>query len=421
MHAQRFRQTGRRRCCPQQTVAVAQGQASGPRGWDQWQTTAALLLRAALLWVPALSGCGDSPERSGPQPVYVFGFEPDTKTYSMRRERLETLESARRIKGAAAEMRGGGSLLVEQVLVEALAQDISELSLVQGDAPVRADYTIRDGAIVPRDWETLVMFSFYRHLETARSFFADLGADANVLRPLQAHFDMRLTSLFVQGTPLITDNAGYTPIADAFWLFPGYGSTSGVPLPLNRGVVTHELSHAVKHRALHAAGEIPDYVDEEWPNRAANAYRADDEGLADFFAAVFTGDPNYIQVSFAEVTSRNVAQDRQFTQALYEALSQEQVTFNPYLLGSAFAAWLWDIGADAAERRQVAEVVLTVLQDFKSQLGSDYELTQLLDAIAAALPTPLADRACALLDQRLEGAFRGGDTPDEQKVPTCGI
>jgi hypothetical protein len=378
------------------------------------------MLRPGALALSLAAGCGVVDD-TGPQVVRVFAApEGSPRDFAFIDERLDTLESARRIRGEASHLRGGGSLVLEEALFSGqLTADTEEqvrrYDLITGDGPVEAQYERDEEVLVPTDWETLLMFTFYRHMERARAYYESLGVETAALPTLRSYFNIRLTAmLVVWGQPLLTDNAAYTPFADSFMLFPTNLIDDGLPLPMNQGVVAHELSHAVKHHVLHGDRRLPRYIDESWPAEAIASYRADDEGLADFFAAVFTGDPDFIHPSIPDLDlDRDLEVDRNFTQAQYDALSQGSLDFNPYSLGSSLASWLWDMGATDVERRQLAVIVVETLYALRDTIDGTYSLNQLMGEILARLPADMRARGCDLLDQRLEGEFR--------EVPACSI
>ncbi|MBI3178439.1 MAG: hypothetical protein HYZ27_02185 [Deltaproteobacteria bacterium] len=367
----------------------------------------------------ALAAACAPPDDLGPQVVTVFARDADGD-YVLTDRLLATLESARHIRGGATRLRGGGSLVLEQAVFSddvnaRTEEELAEVDLIRDDARVEADYVREGDVLVPLDWETLLMFSFYHHMERGQTFLRALGVADSALPSLRAYFHVRFTSLLLWGLPLVTDNAGYTSIADAFLIFPQAVHGNGVPLATNEGVVVHELWHATKHHLVHGNRLLPRYLSEEWPNAAANSYRADDEGLADFLAAAYTGDPDFITVSVSEVSlDRDLRETRNFTPAMHAALTESITTYNPYPLGSALAAWLWAVGGgDQAAREAVAGAAVQAMVEVAPVYDSNYAVTVLIDAIVQRLEVTLAARACALLDARLTGAFRD--------VPACGI
>jgi len=220
--------------------------------------------------------------------------------------------------------------------------------------------------------------------------------------------------LFFWGAPLVTDNAGYTPIADSFLLFPSLILSDSIPLAANQGVVVHELSHAIKHRMLHPNKKLPPYVTEKWPVDASNAYRSDDEGFADFFAAILTQQTNFIGPSLdLPQVDRDLAEPRIFTSELFDSQLNKIENYDPYPLGSCLAAWLWSIGETQDDRLRVGKVVIAALQNMESILDADYSLAKLMNHIVSELENEDRQRACTLLDSRLEGQFR--------KVPECNL
>ncbi len=373
-------------------------------------------MRPSLWLIGALFACGPADDR-GPQVVRVLVREDES--FAFADELLATLASARHVRGGAATLRGGGQLVLEETLVSGEldddTDDVQQAALVSGDDEVVADYLEQDGVLVPRDYETLLMFTTYRHIERGLAFFDDLGAPAAARARFLAYFDVRFTAMLAWGLPLISDNAAYAPLADALLLFPSRTLDEGVPLCANDGVVVHELAHGIKHRILHPGSGTPIYLEEGWDRVAANSYRADDEGLADYFAAVFTGDPNFIQASTPGLDlDRDLRKERPFSAELYAELGDDFLGYNPYRLGSALASFLWNTaGDDLAARRALARAAIAALLALRGQLDSRYRITDLIDLLVARTTPELRQRACARLQLLLEGGFRN--------VPTCGI
>ncbi len=372
------------------------------------------------LFILQLAIACDMPDDTGPQTVRIFAINPDTQSYELFDAQLSTLESARQIRGGAAEMRGGGSLTIETALLSgdltpSSNEEARKADIIKGDGPVEAEYIKDNDVLVPTDWESLAMFSFYYQVEKAHIYYREIGTPEEALPALQAHFNIQFSSIILFGQVIIADNAAYMPIADSFLLFPQNLLNDGVPLALNQGVVTHELSHSIKHHIVHGDGRLPRPLLEEWPAGAANAYSSDDEGLADFFAAVFTADPDFILPSIdSDLLDRDISVERIFTDQLYTNMGFDLLGYNPYELGSVLASWLWAIaGDDLIGRKEVARVVMASLVELEPDWGPDYDLTQLIDMITSNLTGELQDSACDLLEQRLEGSFR--------RVPTCGI
>lgn len=192
----------------------------------------ALRACASLLLLARICGCAP-PDAQGPQTVRVLAqLNPDT--YRLTDVRLETLESARHVRGTVAVLRGDGSLILEEELLSddlrsENRDDVKQATLVQGDRQVVADYVNDNKMLIPRDWESLLMFSFYHNAETALAFYRSLGVDDAVVQPFVAQFYVRITALVLWGSLLITDNAAYSPLDDCLLLFPQQTLTDGGP------------------------------------------------------------------------------------------------------------------------------------------------------------------------------------------------
>jgi hypothetical protein len=349
----------------------------------------------------------------GPQDVLIYGFNAQTQEYNLHQSRLETLENARRIRGSAAKLRGGASLNVETLVLsgdldlktEAAARDFD---LVSGDHAVWAQYEVRDDVIHPIDWESLTMFSFYHHVENGLAFYESLGVPQSALGQLVSHFQVRVSSVLLGGLPLVGKNAAYTPIDDTLLLFPDFTENNRIPLIINEGVIIHELSHAIKHRIIHGENRLPIPLLEQWEDFALNSYSADDEGIADFFASLYTQNTNFIELSIkSDQIDRDIAVERPFTQELYDALLEESLTYDPYPLGSAIASWLYAIGQNDQDKiLNVAQALVQTLINLPAQLDNKYQFHTLSAALIERLSAELAEEACVLLESRLQGDFR---------------
>ncbi len=375
---------------------------------------------AGLALTLVLSACGAAPDASSPLQARLLGRD-DSGAYGLVDVDIATLTSARAVRGSAARVLGGGSVFIEEALLsdELLREsgdDVQQATLVDGARPPRAQFDFDSDVLVPADWESLLMLSLYHHTERALTAYRELGFSAEDTDTFLAYANVRVGALVLLGAPLVTDNAAYAPLADALLFFPASVLDEGVPLSANEGVVAHELLHGLKHRLIHGGASLPIYIRDGWSDRIAiNSYRADDEGLADFFAAVITDDPDFLAPSFpGRQLDRNVAVPRRFSQRLYESLADPVALYDPYPLGSALASWLWAIAAaDVSARRDVATAVIAALGDLAPRLDGSYRLYHLLDAVMARALPELHDRGCAFLDSRLDPPFR--------QVPSCGI
>src|SRR5688500_11471983 len=102
-------------------------------------------MRRALLLGFWLGACGVDDD-TGPQTVRVLAPEgAGLRAYGLLDERLDTLESARHVRGGAARLRGGGALVIEEAIFSgrvtaSTEQQVREYELVNGDGAVNAQY-----------------------------------------------------------------------------------------------------------------------------------------------------------------------------------------------------------------------------------------------------------------------------------------
>jgi len=368
------------------------------------------------LAVGLVAACEPAEDDKGPQWVRVF-TQDESGVYGLYNRELKTLESARRVKGAALKMRGGGSVFIEAGVLDGSLtaeseEDVEDVDLIKGSTGVWAEYFKENGVLVPADWDSLVMFSFYHNIERARAFFGDLGVPSDALRVTRCFYKVNFSSVLVFGRPLVTDNAAYAPTADAFLLFPRHLTNGDVPMALNLGISAHEFSHAVMHRLVNGSSRVP-ITTEDWSALAANTYASVDEGLADFFAAHLTGDPNFIDVSIQDTfgLERDISKEKMLDE-LNSRAGDHSFGYDPYPLGTAIASFLWAITPDGEKRDRVAKAILTTLIDLRKSLGPDFDLIDFLQPLLENLEDELQAPACTLLEQRLGELF--------SEVATCG-
>ncbi len=354
-------------------------------------------MRRALCSLLCLAGCGGGP---APSAFLVYDLDPASGRYRLQPAVIDTLTDPERGDGELARLRGGGTVRVSLATPSTEAEWRRALTMHGDQEPsIRFDVNPR-GTAIPWDLDSAMMLTLYHHLERAAYGFAAAGVAPESVRKLSVYYfaDVRVPFLFL---PLITDNAAYMVTLDAF-LIPPRVALDDVPLYANRGVVAHEYSHAVFNRLAYGDQRVPPYLLVEWPEEAVNELRSLDEGLADFFAALFTGDPRFLAASIPGELSdkRDLAVERHYDVELaLEVGGDGTAEYDPYPLGTVVASALWALGGSVA-RDELAAAVLRALPH--TPASASFRLTWFVDALVDELDPSVRAVACQLFQARLD-------------------
>jgi hypothetical protein len=258
-----------------------------------------------MRWIPliaflALSACANSPQDECGGRVLLL-WPTASKTFSFQEIQLSTLISPYELKGSAVE-----------VFVE---NGISDEGF--SGSPARPRLTRTSGGVcVPMDTESSVSLAAYAHFERLQKFDQELKVDAQVNWPRKVGVDIHLRS--PDGG--IHNNAHYLSRADATAVIPY--SMGGLNLALNPGVLAHEHFHAhfqtQVNRPLNESLEVVTAAEEffysvlslkptveDVEHHDVNStlglnkfvLRAWNEGLADLYGAIYSGQSDFFTVS----------------------------------------------------------------------------------------------------------------------------
>jgi hypothetical protein len=244
------------------------------------------------------------------------------------------------------------------------------VDVVAGARPIRANYVTAGNVAVPRDVVTLMAFSMYAHLERAALHFEALGAGFDT--PAPVYYEPIVAGGALSGV-------AYFAGADFFAVDPG--AADELPVAANPGVLAHESSHRVWHNLVwqrRLLTRLPAIAADAEQLAAFHLLRAADEGIADYFAAVVTGNPAYHGDSFYHLEVRSL--DR-FSAVEVEWVDGTAPTvagqYNPYALGTVLASTLWR--ARAAFGTDLDSAVVASLRAVGDRLSSplQYDLGDL--------------------------------------------
>ncbi|MBL8920601.1 MAG: hypothetical protein JNJ54_17180 [Myxococcaceae bacterium] len=402
----------------------------------------------------AALACGPAPA----PPVRVMAIIPvETGSYETREVQLQTIGNLTTLKGAVAELvgvtrvtldpndplqRGGIENLTEEQRYEVLVKDKG--------ADVRGNYLERSGVYWPADFHTWNMVTTYWNFENAYLYFQDLAASQVPTQTPDELNKMKVmywTELRLNSDQPVTDNALYLSFIKAFTITP-FKNESKVPLPMNLGVIGHEVAHKVFSKRVFNDEGIPLPI-RTWSGEAFNLLKSLDEGLADFHGFGTTCRslsgcrPDILAVS---ISDEAYARQRDVSRAdacMDEGLRQALKTFNQdmwirgremYLYGNLWASTLYQAGSKAGGLPKVKSLQVALLGAYNDERSQSPGLSQLItrnvnnqmaftpEAVAEVIASHVADvdlrRAfCSEAMDRLQLQCMRTDCAD--KMPSC--
>ncbi len=349
-----------------------------------------------LLWWMTACGGADNVVRVVDiiYPDGRFGFTDVT---------LTTLTDLDAASGDVAQIFGNVTLDLD------LSQPIADAGgsrsrFVAESHAVTLHYVVADGVAIASDLDSLMMLTSYWHFEQAVAHLRALGAPLP-LPPVPVYYQPKVKNADELNFPA-ADNAAFFVPADGFVLLPSRALTD-VPLPMNTGVVMHEMAHRLFYYTawqgqLFAA--LAAHASDAQAGAHFNRAKATDEGVADFFAAALSHDPAFLGKS----TPVDVAQARNLTELrtldpawVGGAEPQIEGSYNPYAAGAVVAAALWKL-VDIASLGTVEQAVLQAEAELGAVLADSftYQFGDLERRVLGALPAALQPAACDALALR---------------------
>ncbi len=280
----------------------------------------------------------------------------DQGDYALRARSIDTLRDPERLSGELGRGWSGGVLDVDL--------SAGTLSYEEG-RPLSLLYVVQDGVAEPLDRDGLTLFSFYGHLQDARDALGRAGVDISPLFPIQFGVTPAVSDPSFVFAPV--ENAAYAPTANSFILLEDVGSRE-VPLAANAGVVSHELGHGVFH-LLTAGGPYEDRAFDVLADSAPGVASLD-EGFADMLGSLITDDPDFISASW-NMPERDVSGGQ--LSSSVETLPEEHVAsgaalgYDPYPLGTVFAAVMWDVREATDDRDGTLLLAATAVEEWAAR------------------------------------------------------
>ena len=276
--------------------------------------------------------------------------------------------------------------------------------------PLQVLFKTIDDVAHPIDRDGLIAFSYYAHLEDTVQFIEQSDTEWNGLLPMNTAISPVISDLSLAFLPM--ENAAYVPTLHHFLLLTD-AIPKAVPLAANKGVVAHEFGHAIFHY-LTTGGTTKERllpVDA----RAFNSVYSLDEGLADVLGYLVTGRADFIGDS---LTDQDRALDGEHLASDVETLPADHTEdgflngYNPYDLGSVFAATIWEVADATNDHPRTFTWIVETTQAFGEKIRLDQREDdvnlgmQWLDTWVKMAPDiEHAQLACTAIESRWQGVY----------------
>lgn len=235
-------------------------------------TSAVTKLFISLVFLSIFSaGCSDRFQKGSH--LYLIPFMNTDGSYTWKEVELTTLDSPIRLSGSTGSIH-----------YKPTANNFRDW----GPA-VEPKMTKSGNVWVPLDPSSALALSAYANLEAIRRWEEFIHPKTQNVYPRKLVLDVLVRTSNGQ----ITDNAMYVPFSDSVLVVPY--TKSGLPLSVNQGIMTHEHFHVQFFHNL-LASAYGKYAEKESEHNE-NVLGAWNEGLADFYAYVFTQQPRFMDIS----------------------------------------------------------------------------------------------------------------------------
>lgn len=337
-----------------------------------------------VLSMMALASCANDPKNECGDKFALPHFSAESGV-QFREVQLKTLLSPYRLKGAAAEIFHEGALTSQGY---------------QGS--VAQPRLIRSGGVcVPADTGSMLALSAYEQFERIFFFDREIGVDRYLKWPRKVGVELHIRN----PDGRTHNNAHYFGTSDSIGILPY--SLDGMHLAFNSGVLAHEHFHAhfqsqvlnplnTVSEIISSGGVKPSVDDLDNANLETNAglnrfvLRSWNEGLADFYACVFTNEPDFFSASKLDrgsdrecdgplhlFQSGEVLRPRiGFTAPGASGELRKEMLGTAYQQGTLLARLLYRVGGpDNLSRRRILNGVMSRLHRLPPMVRASMDLT----------------------------------------------
>jgi hypothetical protein len=333
-----------------------------------------------------------------PQAGSYLAFRLDTEDsgYVVAPRALGSLQDLRAVSGSLGAVRQGGLVTMES----------DGDTFYDGGRALRVGYDVGDDLAVPLDEHGLVLWSFYGHLEDLSAELPEHGFDPEVFFPIDAAWTPVLPDAMLEMLPM--ENAAYATAGHFFILLQDLISKD-VPLAANAGIVRHEFGHAAFHWLTTGDTLASSPFDSVSQTEGSLFYSSLHEGYADSLAALTLDDPDFFAGSL-NMPDRDLSGDHTVAEvqlpSQFLATADEELLaiWDPYPLGTLFAATAWDLRLATDDPDEALATLTTAVLHWTDE-GDLGDAWGLLDTwVEVTQPGTAQDALCEAIAWRFAGA-----------------
>lgn len=403
-------------------------------------------LLKTIIILTTLSSCSKKNYSADvPYRAQVLHFTPgDGSTpgrWDMSEQVLASLEDPDWLKGTYFEIMTGRNLTISSSVGSLISGQVIGAN---NQSPTR--FIIKNGALIPRDTTTLLLFSTFHAFEQV---FEKIEASTGIKpESLTNAIGGRYQILFEPTVDERVDdsqtrislkmNAAFNPDANNFILFRR-SQGEDIPIAANVKVLAHEFGHTLfKYSFFGQRNEICRFKDADSANerlankffsgRLTNEYAISglNEGYADFISYVMTGETNPLEGSFSEFDISSRALNG--PEFIFSQLTDSNICRGKfYCIGTLFARSLYRI--TTKYKPGSVELLSFSKKAFSSLSSLEKNLKEGIGSTIMPFPTRDAarclrqDKTNISYDGAITGAFLAaflqGLPPGEEKTNLC--
>ncbi len=352
----------------------------------------------------------------------LLAYDSATDSYILQDVDVKTLTDVWRLEGEATVLYGDAELTVNN----------SEGFLNWADQGHSVAFSAieKDGVLIPADYHSLAMASIYYNVELSMLFFREIGLQRDTVGALPTYYWCNLSIVDTGGEESgMLDNAFYMYVdksTQGFLVLP-FDWFQWIPMPMNRGIMTHEYTHAVfEALVLGPNANIVDSWNAAGTSPAANFLYGINEGTADYMAVASTGDPDFIEHSIqkglfgdlcnSSVMEHDIVREADFVLAYSSSMERAarekpMMDYCPYNIARFWTSMLYGIAVAIDDeqseipseqaRYRVAKWMLHAIDDLGKSLLHDFEIWDLLSLFVTRISSPKdRDAACSIIEER---------------------
>jgi hypothetical protein len=307
----------------------------------------------------AVSSCKPD-ELNTDQPIRARILTPTDGSYALQDVTFETLHSLHTVSGSIGKIWGHASASLEADPEEIIATANPDGLYRTRGRSVDLDFIVENDVAVPLNFPSMEILALYYNFErTVLTWQEDLGLPFDEIGLPRVFYNPSL-SVSREGVSTelsIVMNAAYLSGIKDLWFFKT-SAKEQVPVKMNLGVVAHEFGHFIfdyRFARLDPEAYETEFVTNDYLLSGIN------EGLADFFSYMVTGNPDEFGKSLPQIADeRNLP-----VSWTLNTLRNADCQGGFYCAGSILASALYEIANSPGQTRMsVGQVVYDALPEF---------------------------------------------------------